>query len=172
MADVLLRNGLIYDGSGNPPFEGDIAVSEGRIAVVAARIDASASQEFDLQGLAVAPGFIDSHAHDDYACIAHARQQGGLSHHLFNLRARTVLGEIQANELRTRLSALIIGHELTEMLAMFPSVQRVAVVGNETLGAIYCEALASRGAEAAHFSGEAAASRGAMRLARLAGILE
>lgn len=104
--------------------------------------------------------------------LTHARQRGGLSHHLFNLRARAILGEVPNAELRTRLSALLIGHELEEMLAMFPAAQRVAVVGSESLGRIYCEALAARGAAATWHSGDEAATIGAKRIARLAGLLE
>ncbi len=104
--------------------------------------------------------------------LTHARQRGGLPHHLFNLRARAVLREISRSELRTRLSALLIGHELEEMLAMFPAAMRVAVVGSEALGHIYCEALAARGAEATWYSGDETAARGMLRLAHAAGILE
>lgn len=104
--------------------------------------------------------------------LTHARQRGGLSHHLFNLRARAVLGEVPMHELRTRLSALLIGHELEAMLAMFPAAMRVAVVGSESLGRIYCEALAARGAAAAWHSGDDAAASGALRIARSAGLLE
>lgn len=104
--------------------------------------------------------------------LTHARQCGGLSHHLFNLRARAVLGEVPIHELRTRLSALLIGHELEEMLAMFPAAMRVAVVGSESLGRIYCEALAARGAAATWHSGDDATASGALRIAQSAGLLE
>ena len=68
-ADTLLRNGLIFDGSGEAPFSGDIAISQGRIAAVGDLGDMTAAHVIDVRGKAVAPGFIDVHSHDDYACI-------------------------------------------------------------------------------------------------------
>jgi len=66
--DLLFRNVLIYDGSGLPPFFGDVAVQGDRIAAVeqlGVIPQGTAASEVDLAGLALAPGFIDSHTHDD-----------------------------------------------------------------------------------------------------------
>lgn len=57
--DILLRNGTIYNGTGAAPFTGDLAIYGDRIAAVGALRDASAAQVIDLDGLAVAPGFIN-----------------------------------------------------------------------------------------------------------------
>ncbi len=57
--DILIRNGQIYDGSGKPPFKGDIAVLNGRIAGIGSFSDAHGKTEVDARGLAVAPGFIN-----------------------------------------------------------------------------------------------------------------
>ena len=57
--DVIIRNGDIYDGSGNPPYKGDVAISGDRIASIGNLSDLSASIEIDATGLAVAPGFIN-----------------------------------------------------------------------------------------------------------------
>ncbi len=67
--DLLLRRGLVFDGSGAEPFLADVAVRDGRIAAVGDLGDIAATQMIDAAGKAVAPGFIDSHSHDDYACI-------------------------------------------------------------------------------------------------------
>jgi len=61
--DVLLRNGRILDGMGNPWFRGDVAMSDGRIVAVGDLEDAQAREEIDVTGLYVAPGFIDTHTH-------------------------------------------------------------------------------------------------------------
>ena len=66
--DLVFRNALVFDGTGRPPFLGELALSGDRIDVVAppGTIPAKAGRlEQDLRGLAVAPGFIDTHTHDD-----------------------------------------------------------------------------------------------------------
>ena len=57
--DVILRNGMVYDGSGNEPYSGDVAISGDRIAAVGDLRGAVAKKEIDARGLAVAPGFIN-----------------------------------------------------------------------------------------------------------------
>ncbi len=63
--DLIIRNGHIHDGSGSQSFHGDVAVKDGRIAVVAEKIDGSAAEEVDAGGKAVTPGFVDVHTHYD-----------------------------------------------------------------------------------------------------------
>src|SRR6266487_4674755 len=57
--DVTIRNGTIYDGSGNAPFIGDVAINRGRIAAVGKLATARGKTEIDAKSLAVAPGFIN-----------------------------------------------------------------------------------------------------------------
>ncbi|GAB4512066.1 MAG: D-aminoacylase [Anaerolineae bacterium] len=57
--DVILRNGLLYDGSGKPPVRGDLAIQGDTIAGIGDLGDATAPLELDVDGLAVAPGFIN-----------------------------------------------------------------------------------------------------------------
>ena len=64
MADVVIRNGKIIDGAGNPWFHGDVAVSGGTITAVGEARE-SASKVIDAEGLCVCPGFIDMHSHPD-----------------------------------------------------------------------------------------------------------
>src|SRR5687767_7038562 len=63
--DLVIRNGRIVDGTGNPWFYGDVAVKGDRITQIG-RIDGSAKREIDARGLVVAPGFIDMHSHSDF----------------------------------------------------------------------------------------------------------
>lgn len=65
MYDILIKNGLIVDGSGKPAFYGDLAVKDGKIAKIAPSIQESADEVIDASGLQVAPGFIDNHSHSD-----------------------------------------------------------------------------------------------------------
>ncbi|EPG65112.1 N-acyl-D-amino-acid deacylase family protein [Leptospira wolffii] len=64
--DVLIRNGRIFDGEGNPSFVGDVAVSGGKIVKIDKEIlDMDATRIYDAKGLWVTPGFIDFHTHYD-----------------------------------------------------------------------------------------------------------
>jgi N-acyl-D-amino-acid deacylase len=63
--DLLIRDGQIIDGSGNPWFYGDIGIREGRIARIGMLEGAQAERTIDAAGLVVAPGFIDVHTHAD-----------------------------------------------------------------------------------------------------------
>lgn len=63
--DLLIRNGRILDGSGNPWFPADVAVKDGRIVAVGRVGQAQATTVVDATGLYVTPGFIDIHSHAD-----------------------------------------------------------------------------------------------------------
>lgn len=62
--DLIIRNGLIADGSGKPAVAADLAVQNGRIAVLG-KISGTAKTEVDARGKVVAPGFIDVHTHSE-----------------------------------------------------------------------------------------------------------
>jgi N-acyl-D-aspartate/D-glutamate deacylase len=62
--DLLIHNATVYDGSGAPGVRADVGVRGDRIAAVGA-FEGRAADEIDAAGLALAPGFIDVHAHDD-----------------------------------------------------------------------------------------------------------
>lgn len=61
--DLLIRNGKIIDGTGNSWFYADVAVKDGKIALIQKNINGTATKTIDAKGLIVAPGFIDVHAH-------------------------------------------------------------------------------------------------------------
>lgn len=73
--DLILRGGQIYDGSGSPPFTADVAIQADRIAAIRPRIDERAAREIDVQGLAVAPGFINMLSWSVESLIADGRSQ-------------------------------------------------------------------------------------------------
>jgi N-acyl-D-amino-acid deacylase len=63
MSDIILNNGLIYDGSGSSPYVGSIGIKGERIDWIREQPTPSTGKTIDLNGLIVAPGFIDGHTH-------------------------------------------------------------------------------------------------------------
>jgi len=72
--DLVIRGGLLVDGSGGPAREADVAVRNGRIAAVG-RIAGFGVEEIDARGLVVTPGFVDIHTHYDGQATWDARMQ-------------------------------------------------------------------------------------------------
>ncbi len=66
--DLLIRNGRIIDGTGNPWFYGDVAVTADRVVAIGS-VSGSATREIDAKGLVVSPGFIDMHSHSDFLLL-------------------------------------------------------------------------------------------------------
>lgn len=76
--DLILRGGTIYDGSGGAPFVADLAVKGDRIAAIGDLSDARATAEFDVEGLAVAPGFINMMSWANESLIADGRSMSDI----------------------------------------------------------------------------------------------
>jgi N-acyl-D-amino-acid deacylase len=68
--DVLIVNGRVVDGTGNPSYQADVGIRAGRIAAVGRLTGRSAARTIDAAGLTVAPGFVDIHNHSDYTVVA------------------------------------------------------------------------------------------------------
>lgn len=79
MYDLVIRNGMIVDGSGLPAYRGDVAVKDGRIAKVG-RVVGAASREIDAGGKVVSPGFIDPHTHFDAQLLWDGYAKPALAH--------------------------------------------------------------------------------------------
>ena len=77
--DVIIRNGRIIDGSGNPWMSGDIAIRGDRIAAIGQLAHASAKRVIDASGLVVSPGFIDMLGQSELALLIDNRSLSKLS---------------------------------------------------------------------------------------------
>lgn len=67
--DLIIRGGHIVDGTGNPWFQGDVAIKGKKIVAVGRVVPGTAGREIDARGLVVAPGFIDMHSHSDFLLL-------------------------------------------------------------------------------------------------------
>src|SRR6516164_2001147 len=64
--DLLIRGGLLIDGTGAPGRTGDVAIRDGRISAIEENLSGEAAKVIDARSLAVAPGFIDIKTHSDF----------------------------------------------------------------------------------------------------------
>jgi N-acyl-D-aspartate/D-glutamate deacylase len=80
--DLVIHGATLYDGSGAPPRRADLGLSGDRIAAIGPDI-AGGGARLDASGLALAPGFIDVHTHDDFAAVLYPEMgfkvQGGVT---------------------------------------------------------------------------------------------
>jgi N-acyl-D-amino-acid deacylase len=76
--DVIIRNGMIYDGNGGTPFKSDIGIRDDSIAMIGDLKKAKAKQEVDANGLAVCPGFINMLSWANESLIHDGRSQGDI----------------------------------------------------------------------------------------------
>jgi N-acyl-D-amino-acid deacylase len=69
--DVVIRNGTVVDGTGNPPFPATVCVEGDRVRVVRGELPegVAVGAEVDASGMVVAPGFIDAHSHSDLVLL-------------------------------------------------------------------------------------------------------
>ncbi|MCJ7731895.1 amidohydrolase family protein, partial [Candidatus Bathyarchaeota archaeon] len=69
--DILIRNGRIIDGAGNPWYRADIGVKDSKIHAIGKLGKADAKKTIDASGHFVSPGFIDAHSHGDFNTLVY-----------------------------------------------------------------------------------------------------
>ncbi|MEO8725333.1 MAG: hypothetical protein ABI383_04350, partial [Acidobacteriaceae bacterium] len=77
--DVIIKNGHIIDGSGNPWVSGDVGIRDGRIVTIGRLDNAQAKRTIDANGLVVSPGFIDMLGQSEMALLIDNRSLSKLS---------------------------------------------------------------------------------------------
>ena len=73
--DVILSNGMVYDGSGGEPRNVDVGIRGDTIVAVGDLGHAACGQRIDVAGLAVSPGFVDLHTHSDFTLIVDGKAE-------------------------------------------------------------------------------------------------
>jgi len=73
--DLIIKNGKIVDGTGNPWYKADICIENGKIAKIGRIKDMKSEKLIDAKGLIVCPGFIDVHSHADPSIFINAKQE-------------------------------------------------------------------------------------------------
>lgn len=72
---IIIKNGLVVDGSGNPWFKADVGIREDRIARIGRTPSSCADLTINAEGLVVSPGFIDIHSHSDLSLLVNPRAE-------------------------------------------------------------------------------------------------
>ena len=73
MYDIIVEDGYVIDGAGNPWFKADVGIVGGRVEAIGKLRGAGADRRIDARGLIVAPGFIDIHSHSDFTVLLDPR---------------------------------------------------------------------------------------------------
>ena len=99
--DIVIRSGLVYDGSGAMPYTGDVAIIGDRIAYVGKHAPGKGRTEVDAHGGAIAPGFVNMLAHPEESLLADGRALSDLRQGV----TLEVMGEISMGPLNTAMKA-------------------------------------------------------------------
>ncbi len=76
--DVIIRGGLVYDGTGNAPYQADVGIKGDTLVQIGQLEDSAATEQIDATGLAVAPGFINMLSWATSSLIADGRSQSDI----------------------------------------------------------------------------------------------
>jgi N-acyl-D-amino-acid deacylase len=126
--DLLLRNGTIVDGTGNPWFLGDVAITGDKIVAIGRNLPGTARRTLDAKGLVIAPGFIDIHSHSDDLLLEDGHAQSKIRQGV----TTEVLGEGQsAGPAKGQLPARRFkGHTWTTLGGYLDAVEQARVSVN------------------------------------------
>lgn len=157
MVDVLLKNGLIIDGSGAPAFTGDIALKGDTIQAIGSLGNLDAKLLIDAQGLVVAPGFVDVHTHADAAVFVDNRMESqirqGVTTQLAGLCGYSMAPCTESTQANTQIMSPQLGKAwnhfsdyLDDMQKTSPSTNVASLVGHGALRLLAMDNVVSRAA--------------------------
>ncbi len=95
--DILIRNGLIFDGSGNKPYPGDVGIRGDRVVAVGKLTNPRAATIIDAKGMAVAPGFINVLSHTGSVLVKDGHSMGDIKQGI----TTEVFGEMSWGPIKT-----------------------------------------------------------------------
>jgi N-acyl-D-amino-acid deacylase len=105
--DTIVRQGLIYDGSGKPGFVGDVAIDGDRISYVGPRAPGKGRSEIDARGKAIVPGFINMLAHPEESLLIDKRALSDLMQGV----TLEVMGEDSMGPLNAAMKKDMLSHQ-------------------------------------------------------------
>ena len=76
--DTIIRHGMIYDGTGDSAYKGDIAIQHDTLAYIGDLSGAQATRDIDAKGMAVSPGFIDMQSQSMVSLLQDGRSMGAI----------------------------------------------------------------------------------------------
>ena len=130
--DLVIRNGRIVDGTGNPWFHGDLAVKGDKIAALGKIAAGAGNREIDAKGLVVAPGFIDMHSHSDFTILEDGNAQSKIRQGVTTevLGESSSPGPYQGKLPTTRVTIKGKPTEWTTLAGYFDTVEKAGVSTN------------------------------------------
>jgi N-acyl-D-amino-acid deacylase len=124
--DIIIRRGTVFDGTGAPGRESDVAIAGGRVVRVASPIAGTARIEIDARGLAVAPGFIDIHSHADGTLFEDGRLESVIRQGVTTV----VVGQDGSSRAPTRAAAEAGSRQFARIADFFAAVEQSGTSAN------------------------------------------
>ena len=106
-ADLVIRNGIIYDGSGAKPYPGEIGIKGDRIVYVGPSRGTQGKSEIDAKGKAIAPGFINMLSHSEESLLVDGRALSDLKQGV----TLEVMGEISMGPLNAQMKVEMVSRQ-------------------------------------------------------------
>jgi N-acyl-D-amino-acid deacylase len=127
--DLILRNARIVDGSGNPWYKADVAVSGGKIAKIGNLSGKTATREIDAKSRVVTPGFIDVHTHSESGIVRNPQAENFLRDGVTSVVTGNCGGsELELRKFFAKLEELKIGINMATLVGH--NSIRVEVMGS------------------------------------------